>query len=135
MYLKAMKVVTILLFLIPFLINSQEMKEYRWHNRVVILVYNDHESNAFQQQLASFDLHETDLKDRDMILLTPKGEHKRKLLVALDLPTEFQGVLLVGKDGGLKFQGKLPVPPETLFALVDTMPMRRAEMKRKKGTP
>ena len=130
-----MKVVSILLVLIPCLSNSQELKQYRWHNRVVILAHNDHESIAFQQHLAAFNLHKADLEDRDMIVLIPKGEHKQKLLATLNMPAEFEGVLLIGKDGGLKFQGNFPVPPETLLALVDAMPMRRAEMKRKKGTP
>jgi hypothetical protein len=39
-------------------------------------------------------------------------------------------VLLVGKDGGVKLRATRPVRAEELFALVDTMPMRRQEMRR-----
>ncbi|RXK55345.1 DUF4174 domain-containing protein [Oleiharenicola lentus] len=38
-------------------------------------------------------------------------------------------VTLIGKDGGEKLRRSTPLPPEELFALVDTMPMRREEMR------
>ena len=37
---------------------------------------------------------------------------------------------LVGKDGGVKLARSKPVPMEEIYALIDTMPMRRSEMKR-----
>ena len=39
-------------------------------------------------------------------------------------------VLLIGKDGGVKLRSRSVVPAARLFALVDAMPMRRAEMGR-----
>jgi hypothetical protein len=44
-------------------------------------------------------------------------------------PNDF-AVLLVGKDGGVKLSSERPVLTENLSALIDTMPMRRREMKR-----
>ncbi|MEL6747685.1 MAG: DUF4174 domain-containing protein, partial [Pseudomonadota bacterium] len=38
--------------------------------------------------------------------------------------------LLVGKDGGVKRRAHLPVRLETLFEVIDSMPMRREEMRR-----
>ncbi len=38
-------------------------------------------------------------------------------------------VTLIGKDGGEKLRRSTPLASEELFALVDTMPMRRAEMR------
>ncbi len=108
------------------------MKKYLWQNRVVILVHNDQESKPFKQQLRSFSSEKTAMEDRDMVVLTPKAQYKHKILDELRVAKDFQGVLLVGKDGGIKLKKDFPVLPETLFALVDTMPMRQAEMKRKK---
>ncbi len=42
-------------------------------------------------------------------------------------------VLLVGKDGGVKRVDKGPVAMRDIFALIDTMPMRQAEMRRRGG--
>ena len=128
-----MKIVSLLLFLMPILTNAQDLKNYRWHKRIIVLVHNDPKSGVLLRQGEALDAHKNDLEDRDMIVLVPKPEEKRKLLTALDVPSEFEGVLLVGKDGGVKFEENFPVHPATLFALVDAMPMRRAEMKRKKG--
>ncbi len=43
-------------------------------------------------------------------------------------PTQFR-VILVGKDGGVKMSAASPVSAQSLFALVDAMPMRRQEMR------
>ena len=40
-------------------------------------------------------------------------------------------VILVGKDGGEKYRAERVVDPDELFALIDTMPMRRREMRKK----
>ncbi len=42
-------------------------------------------------------------------------------------------VVLIGRDGGEKLRANAPVPPAELFALIDTMPMRRAEMAAEAG--
>ena len=38
-------------------------------------------------------------------------------------------VLLIGKDGGVKLRSTEPVSTDELFALIDSMPMRRREME------
>jgi hypothetical protein len=40
--------------------------------------------------------------------------------------------VLIGKDGGEKLRRTTPLSPEELFAIVDAMPMRRAEMRERK---
>ena len=95
-------------------------------------MHDDQESKSFKRQLHSFTLEKTAMEDRDMVVLAPKAQYKHKILDELGVAKDFQGVLLVGKDGGIKLKNDFPVLPETLFALVDTMPMRQAEMKRKK---
>jgi len=42
-------------------------------------------------------------------------------------------VVLVGKDGSVKFRSDRPVRPEHIFDLIDAMPMRREEMRRQRG--
>lgn len=45
-------------------------------------------------------------------------------------PKEFV-VLLIGKDGSEKYRNNKPIDIKTLFSLIDSMPMRKDEMKRK----
>jgi hypothetical protein len=47
---------------------------------------------------------------------------------------DFQGVVLIGKDGGVKFKERFMVAPATIFDIVDSMPMRQAEIKNR-NTP
>jgi hypothetical protein len=44
-------------------------------------------------------------------------------------PRRRQSVRLIGKDGGVKLDRDTPVAVAELFALIDAMPMRRAERK------
>ncbi len=41
-------------------------------------------------------------------------------------------VVLVGKDGTVKFKSNLPISAGKVFATIDAMPMRQEEMKRGK---
>jgi len=41
-------------------------------------------------------------------------------------------LLLIGKDGGVKLRSEQPVPTQDIFGLIDSMPMRRQEMDRRK---
>jgi hypothetical protein len=45
-----------------------------------------------------------------------------------DSASGFQ-VVLVGKDGGVKLRSAEPIAADDFFALIDTMPMRRREMR------
>lgn len=60
--------------------------------------------------------HWQGLLERDLEIVTREGA------------TVFK-VRLIGKDGGEKLTSSAPVTMTELFALIDTMPMRREEMK------
>jgi Domain of unknown function (DUF4174) len=48
------------------------------------------------------------------------------------LPHDFL-VVLIGKDGGVKLRQDEPILAADLFALIDSMPMRKQEMGRRPG--
>lgn len=64
-------------------------------------------------------------------LLLPawSGLIERDFVVQTRLSAKSFSVVLIGKDGGEKLRRTAVVAPEELFALVDAMPMRRAEMR------
>ena len=57
------------------------------------------------------------------------GLLERDFTVETRFDTKTFSVVLVGKDGGEKLRRTTPLAPAELFALVDAMPMRRAEMR------
>jgi len=127
------------------LLLGQQFDEYRWKNRLILLFTPELQHPNYQQQIAAFTEEEEALQDRKLLVftLTPKGqlldqdcviekEHHLAIYKKYDITTQDYAVLLLGLDGGLKRKvvNKL-VDPKSLFSLIDTMPMRRAEMRRK----
>ncbi|QDV04737.1 Complex I intermediate-associated protein 30 (CIA30) [Planctomycetes bacterium Poly30] len=50
-----------------------------------------------------------------------------------DLPTGSWSCTLIGKDGGIKKRWQRPIDPQNAFELIDVMPMRRSEARRRSG--
>ncbi len=66
-------------------------------------------------------------RERDMVvtIVAGPGGARKRFGVSLG---EFR-VVLVGKDGGVKLSSAAPVSAAKLFGLIDSMPMRRLEMR------
>jgi hypothetical protein len=48
-----------------------------------------------------------------------------------DIPTKTFMLILLGKDGGIKLKRNDRVKLEEIFSLIDSMPMRKDEMRQK----
>jgi hypothetical protein len=60
------------------------------------------------------------------------GLLERDFVVQTRFDAKTFSVVLIGKDGGEKLRRATPLSPDELFAIVDAMPMRRAEMRERK---
>ncbi len=118
---------------------------YRWQNRILLVFApsdNDERLGATRNMVRE---HETGFDERHLItgtLLADEGILDGQPLNAVRTeslrtrytvgPSDFV-VLLIGKDGGVKL--RLTRPPEAteLFELIDSMPMRRQEMRESAG--
>ncbi len=118
------------------------MRDFAWEKRV-LLIFAPHERRAdYRQQTAHIEAVGAELRARDLTVieafadgsLVIEGQARnsaaagfyRRFAVDLD---EFRAVL-VGKDGTVKLDRNDPVTSADLFALIDSMPMRRLEMRR-----
>lgn len=97
------------------------------------------ESENLNKQLDLLKNRKKELLERDLIVF----QYANGKLVDIDGNTEslntksvpykdYNGLLLIGKDGGVKLKKKFLVPPDEIFELIDSMPMRRTEMKNNK---
>ena len=127
--------------------SAQSLQQHQWEDRI-ILIFADSEDNEFyQEQLQHLQANEAELKDRDLVVyrildqkaFQPGGKPMERDW-ADALRSSYQGeeksflFVLIGKDGGVKLRSNREVEVKKLFALIDGMPMRRAEMrKRGKG--
>ncbi len=119
--------------------------------RILLVFAPTPQDPQLQQQIKSFDHHESDLRDRDLLIIPviaqsvppiapetlrllhpPAVSPKEQLTLRTRFhiaPGEFTAILL-GKDGGEKYRSPTPVTPARLNQIIDAMPMRREEMER-----
>ena len=117
-------------------LSADPLKPYLWKNRI-ILIHSEETSDELKKQ-------KDELADRDLIILRlsssgkalpnevsltekEREELRARYKVADDDPATF---ILLGKDGGEKARQTKKLDLEKFFALIDTMPMRRSEMKK-----
>ena len=125
--------------------DSLDLSDFRWKNRLILLFSPSEEHSSYQDQHSRFGVFENELEDRDLIIfhIFPNGGYFQSkrinqqttqyLRQHFDIDVEQSTILLIGKDGGVKLRESMPVEPTQIFALIDTMPMRRNEMKVKKN--
>ena len=91
-----------------------DLSTHQWRHRVLIIDTPTQQSSEYLRQSAALEAATAGLRERDIQIVTQTAKVFR--------------VRLVGKDGGVKLDRGAPVDVSTLFALIDAMPMRRAEI-------
>ncbi len=104
---------------------------YRWKKRLVVLLAPRADDGRATAQQAAYDGAKGEYDERDLTFLREVGEgplHRR-----FGVPPGDFRVLLIGKDGHTALERSNPVANDDLFRLIDSMPMRRDEVRRKAG--
>jgi hypothetical protein len=120
------------------------MSTFRWQKRPLLLFAEDERDERLRRQLSAVEATRDRFDERDMVLIvilsagisraearaltTDDADHLR---ASYGVEGRAFALRLVGKDGGVKRQSRDVVPMETLYALIDAMPMRREEMRRR----
>ena len=110
-----------------FLITSNRMEQFSSHRQLLIFG-NEKNQYLINQQLILLNQHSKGVTERAIKITVVERENS--LLVKYNVSkTEFT-VLLVGKDGTEKYRTNSILQINNLFAIIDAMPMRKAEMRR-----
>ncbi|MCB9290994.1 MAG: DUF4174 domain-containing protein [Lewinellaceae bacterium] len=127
--------------------SGQTLKPHLWEHRVVLLFASSLQQAALQHQSDILTKEKEEVTDRDIkiyVILPEGGEQPdgrplsaaqaKSLYSTYEVPpgTGFT-FMLIGKDGTEKMRKKRPVAAGELFSLIDSMPMRKAEMRRNSG--
>ncbi len=84
----------------------------------------------YEKQIFLLKQDSAGMAERDLVVVTVADDQLiRKYRVA---PNQFF-LILVGKDGGEKLRSVEPVKLDTIFRLIDSMPMRQTEMRQRKN--
>ncbi len=121
-----------------------DLRAYHWKHRLLLIFApngTDPRLMAFEERT---DARNEDMQDRDLLTFRiletgPSGRPGVPMtsadVEALRRRYKAQAgrftVILIGKDGGVKLVQEERVSLQALFDLIDTMPMRRREMRQK----
>jgi len=131
-----------------------DLSVHAWSHRLLFVFSPEPRANAFQAQMRLWEGHGDGIRDRDLRLYsvvgsdagrvrsTPTDDGRpitaasaQRIRERFDVETEGFTVILVGKDGTEKRRETEPVSMASIFATIDAMPMRQAEMKRNREEP
>lgn len=121
------------------------LAKHRWKDRVILVFSPSEQNPLYQDQLTLFSQQTEGLADRDLVLyeiFSNSGKYENSsslsktevnsLRKRFSISREEVVVILLGKDGGEKARKVDEIfGTQELFSLIDGMPMRRQEIRRK----
>jgi len=130
-----------LLFILQMSAQGQYLDQYVWEKRVLIIYENaSQNSEKANMQKRSLLVDTKELSDRKLTVLRYNGHSlqtifpEQKSESNIDLGFTFQKkyeTILIGLDGSVKTRFSDIKSPQWIFDLIDSMPMRRNELRRK----
>ena len=113
--------------MIPIEIQGIELNQYLWKNRIILTFADEKDHPDLIKLKAEIKENECEILNRNMLHFHFSNDHYfGKLTTTND---QFLRILLIGKDGGIKFESSRTVSILRLFELIDSMPMRQDEMQ------
>lgn len=124
--------------------NAQSLDQYRWKNRLVVLIASSIDDPLLEKQLEIFRLDPAGLAERKLKVIQLSGgqirygfdeqstwkKSENDLYQDLKSTDENFEAILLGLDGGEKLRDQKALTLDRLFAIIDAMPMRRSELRR-----
>ena len=123
---------------------SMDLARFEWKNRLLLIFAPDAMHPQFQQMDAEINAQGAEVRDRDLVVFEifdkdPSQMNASPLSPAdadalrmhFGISRQMYALILVGKDGGIKLMREDRVPLSEVFELIDSMPMRKNEMRLK----
>ena len=124
------------------------VKGHLWKERVLIVTASSPTNVGYKRQEQLLTKGKKGIKERDLVIyrlynehwLDPEnnlldGKEAEAIYASYDIEPGTFSVVLIGKDGGVKMRKSDIVSTREIFQLIDSMPMRRQEMKIDQKTP
>ncbi len=122
---------------------AQPMEGHRWKDRVLLILAENSTDVEFRRQVLALTAEKEPMAERIGAVYrvfpnsfspglagTSVESREAGPLYGMDPENGF-GLLLIGLDGGVKLRSDTFVAPGELWGLIDSMPMRRAEVRKK----
>ena len=123
---------------------SMDLTQFQWQNRLLLIFAPQDGDSFFQALNQEISAQQLEISDRDLVVFRifetgrsymGKTQIKPRTAAALrdKFAVPFGGFtcILIGKDGGVILKQNANIRLDEIFALIDAMPMRREEMRKK----
>ena len=113
--------------MIPKELLGFEISRYLWKNRIILTYAEDEHHPHLIKLKAEMKKNDCEILNRDLLHFHFSNDGK----IGNHTTTNDQSfrIMLIGKDGGIKYESKRSVSLIQLFELIDSMPMRQDEMQ------
>ena len=113
--------------MIPIEIQGIELNQYLWKNRIILTFADDEDHPDLIKLKVEMKENNCGILNRDLLHFHFSNDHKIGNITTKN-DQSFR-ILLIGKDGGIKYESNRSVSLIQLFELIDSMPMRQDEMQ------
>ena len=112
--------------MIPKELQGIELSRYLWKNRIILTFADDEDHPDLIKLKVEMKENNCEILNRDLLHFHFSNDGK----TGNQTTTNDQSfrILLIGKDGGIKYESNQYVSLIQLFKLIDSMPMRQDEM-------
>ena len=113
--------------MIPKALQRIELNQYLWKNRIILTFADDEDHPDLIKLKVEMIENNCEILNRDLLHFHFSNEEK----TGNHKTTNDQSfiILLIGKDGGIKYESNQYISLIQLFELIDLMPMRQDEMQ------
>lgn len=121
-----------------------DFDQFKWKNRLLFLFASERNDPFFRDLRREISDRKSEVGDRDLVIfeILESGSSRMdtthidprtaaSLREHFDIQPKTFMLILLGKDGGIKLKRNDRVKLEEIFSLIDSMPMRKDEMRQK----
>ena len=117
---------SLMAIMIPKELLGIELNQYLWKNRIILTFAEDEDHPDLIKLKVEMKENSCEILNRDLLHFHFNNDGKTGNLTTKS-DRSFR-ILLIGKDGGIKYESNQYVSLIQLFKLIDSMPMRQDEM-------
>lgn len=134
--MNTLKIVSVFIMMFSSITKAQDITDFKWKNRLIILYENNNNVAEVKSAVEIIAKNSVGLVERDVRVFVLKNNvfyssngQALEIINSNTLPKVYNGYILVGKDGGIKSKKSYPFNLNKIFDLIDSMPMRKSEMR------
>ena len=107
----------------------KEISDLNWEKRILIISYNNQNDELFTKSIKYISENKCEIDDRNLEIIFFEN-YKNKVFLTPKFINKKNGIWLLGYDGEIKDYSQDDKIFLRLFNLIDSMPMRKQEMKK-----